>query len=110
MPGFDSTGPRGQGSMTGRGLGPCGRRIGYGRGLGTGFGRGFGIGRGFGRGYGRGFGRGFGYNYVAPVDPYVEPATLINLTRDEQRRVLQADIDQLEIELRQLKQKLEELR
>lgn len=28
MPGFDGTGPLGRGSMTGRGLGPCGRRFG----------------------------------------------------------------------------------
>jgi hypothetical protein len=26
MPGFDGTGPMGQGPMTGRGLGPCNRR------------------------------------------------------------------------------------
>jgi hypothetical protein len=40
MPGMDGTGPLGQGSMTGRGLGPCG----------------CGMRRGFGRGYGRSFG------------------------------------------------------
>lgn len=39
MPGYDQTGPRGQGPMTGRGLGPCG----------GGFRRGFGCGRGYGR-------------------------------------------------------------
>jgi len=35
MPNFDGTGPRGQGSLTGKGLGPCGcgqRRM-YGRGF-----------------------------------------------------------------------------
>lgn len=32
MPGFDGTGPRGQGPMTGRGLGRCGRGLGFGRG------------------------------------------------------------------------------
>ena len=37
MPGFDGTGPRGMGPMTGRGLGPCG----CGRGFRRGFGRGF---------------------------------------------------------------------
>ena len=30
MPRFDETGPLGQGSMTGRGLGPCGGGMGYG--------------------------------------------------------------------------------
>ena len=34
MPNLDGTGPRGNGSMTGRGLGRCGRGYGRGRGLG----------------------------------------------------------------------------
>ena len=44
MPGFDRTGPRGGGPMTGRGFGPCGSglgrrgRFGSGRGLGRYFG------------------------------------------------------------------------
>ncbi len=50
MPNRDKTGPAGQGSLTGRGFGPCGG----GKGLGKGFG--FGCGRGFGRGLGRFFG------------------------------------------------------
>ncbi len=37
MPGFDGTGPAGQGAMTGRGLGQCG--CGMRRGFGRGFGR-----------------------------------------------------------------------
>ncbi len=41
MPGFDRTGPMGQGPMTGRGFGPCG--------LGLGWRRRFGTGRGLGR-------------------------------------------------------------
>jgi len=36
MPGFDQTGPMGQGPMTGRGLGPCGGGMAYGRGYGRG--------------------------------------------------------------------------
>ncbi len=73
MPGFDGSGPVGQGPMTGRGLGYCNtsyRGVGYGRGIGfgRGFGRGFGL--GFGRGRGFGFGRGmgyWGYGYSQPV-------------------------------------------
>jgi hypothetical protein len=42
MPRLDGTGPRGQGPITGRGLGPCGG--GYGRGRGMGYGRGYGLG------------------------------------------------------------------
>ncbi|MBN1263525.1 MAG: DUF5320 domain-containing protein [Candidatus Pacebacteria bacterium] len=41
MPGFNRTGPTGQGSMTGRGFGPCG--------MGLGWRRRFGRGRGMGR-------------------------------------------------------------
>jgi len=48
MPRLDQTGPQGQGPLTGRGFGPCGR------GLRMGFGR--------GKGYGRGLGRYFGWN------------------------------------------------
>lgn len=44
MPGFDQTGPRGMGPMTGRGFGPCG--------LGLGWRRKFGAGRGLGRYFG----------------------------------------------------------
>ncbi|HOQ58716.1 MAG TPA: DUF5320 domain-containing protein [Bacteroidales bacterium] len=84
MPRGDKTGPKGQGPMTGRGLGFCkghdspgytenfeddkdlGRGRGFGGGLGRGRGRGFGAGMGrgrglgFGGGLGRGRGRGFG--------------------------------------------------
>jgi len=43
MPGFDGTGPRGMGPLTGGGRGFCGPY-----GFGGGFGRGFGFGRGYG--------------------------------------------------------------
>jgi len=33
MPGFDRTGPQGQGPQTGKGYGPCGRGRGFGRGF-----------------------------------------------------------------------------
>lgn len=44
MPGFDQTGPLGQGPVTGKGFGPCG--------LGLGWRRRFGAGRGLGRYFG----------------------------------------------------------
>ncbi|MBN2459252.1 DUF5320 domain-containing protein [Candidatus Woesearchaeota archaeon] len=63
MPGYDRTGPRGEGPMTGRGAGycgPAGRGVNVPRGAGRGFppyggggGRAFGGGRGFGFGFGR---------------------------------------------------------
>jgi len=39
MPGFDQTGPQGQGPMTGRGMGPCNGGMRRGMGCGRGFGR-----------------------------------------------------------------------
>ncbi|MBN1942659.1 MAG: DUF5320 domain-containing protein [Phycisphaerae bacterium] len=51
MPGFDGTGPMGQGPMTGRGLGPCGRGMAFRRGGGRGL------------GYGRSWFRGGAYSY-----------------------------------------------
>ena len=59
MPGRDGTGPVGQGSMTGRGLGPCGNGIPWGtaRGFGPGMGMGMGLGKGIGMGRGMGLGR-----------------------------------------------------
>lgn len=63
MPGGDKSGPMGQGSRTGRGMGNCPPAEGttpaneptFGRGMGRGAGRG--LGRGMGRGMGRGAGR-----------------------------------------------------
>jgi len=46
MPGFDKAGPAGQGSLTGRGMGPCAGKGTAPRGR---FGRGRGRGRGFGQ-------------------------------------------------------------
>ncbi|MFH1505291.1 MAG: DUF5320 domain-containing protein [Candidatus Omnitrophota bacterium] len=74
MPGFDGTGPRGQGPLTGGGRGNCagfpaqnGVSRAPGRG-GAGYGRGFA--RGWGRGRGRGFANGFGWRWRA-VEPRV---------------------------------------
>ncbi|MBM7561646.1 DUF5320 domain-containing protein [Fusibacter tunisiensis] len=56
MPRRDGLGPMGQGAMTGRGLGTCGKGTGV-TGYGLGSGRGFGCFRGFGRGNRRGLSR-----------------------------------------------------
>ncbi|MBN2436416.1 MAG: DUF5320 domain-containing protein [Spirochaetes bacterium] len=65
MPGFNGTGPFGNGPMTGRGLGPCGQ----GRAAGYGYGRGMGFGR---RGAGFGFGARFFGAYERPYEPTLE--------------------------------------
>ncbi|MCK5379769.1 MAG: DUF5320 domain-containing protein [Acidobacteria bacterium] len=60
MPGRNRTGPLGQGTMTGRGLGDCRGTAAHDEAPAFGRGRGMGRGRGRGRGMGRGLGRGFG--------------------------------------------------
>ncbi|MDP3176962.1 MAG: DUF5320 domain-containing protein [Spirochaetaceae bacterium] len=62
MPNFNGAGPDGAGTMTGRGLGPCGRAQAKGPANGRrhGYGYGHGCGRGIGSGSGRGMGHGFG--------------------------------------------------
>ncbi len=95
MPGFDRTGPLGQGPMTGRGMGPCGS--GYARGFGRGAGFGRGLGRGMGRGFRRGFAPAWGYS------PYgYEP------TKDQEIADLRAEKEALQEELKQL-ERLKEL-
>jgi len=97
MPGFNGTGPQGQGPMTGGARGYCnpsaaGYGLPYGRGFGPGRGRGFR--RGFGAGYGRSLGRRGAYSavggwygpvYNAPYgSPYaVKPIDEINMLRNE---------------------------
>jgi hypothetical protein len=93
MPGFDGTGPRGEGSMTGGARGYC--NPGY-AGYGSPYGRGYGMGRGFrgGPGQGRGYGRGYGRRGVNPPGgrwygpaysaPYaMKPEDEANALRDE---------------------------
>lgn len=85
MPGFDGTGPRGQGTMTGRRMGYCvsvdptnkpfsGSNFGYGRG------RGFGSGLGLGRGRGRCFFSGnMWFSRAGELDPAVQKNYLQNI-------------------------------
>ena len=91
MPGFDGTGPMGQGALTGRGLGPCGGGMAYGRRGGGGFGR------GFGRGLGLGRGRYWGYR-ANPV------------TKKEETEMLSQEAGILEEELKAIKSRLAEVK
>lgn len=102
MPGYDQTGPMGQGPMTGWGMGLCARNVndpapaptaGFGRGR-RGMGRGFG--RGMGRGFGPAYGRGFDGANVGPAQP--EPTR----SRDDLRQ----EMADLESRLNALKQEL----
>lgn len=83
MPWRDGTGPFGEGPLTGRGFGPCGR----------------GMRRGFGRGLG--FGRGFDWRFQNKP---------VQLTKEEEKKILEAEKADLEEELKAIKEKLQELK
>ncbi len=98
MPGFDGTGPLGQGPMTGWGRGFCAsgsRRYPY-RGLGP---WGFGRGRGWGCGWGRGRGKGLGWWWRGPA----------RLTPQEEKAFLEDEVAFLEKEINHMRQRLAEL-
>ena len=82
MPWFDGTGPGNSGPMTGRGFGPCGR--------------GFAFRGGFGRGFRR-----FGNS------AYSESLTL---SKEEQRKILEAELGQIELEKKELENRLKEMK
>jgi len=83
MPIKDGTGPMGQGPMTGRGCGPCGQ--------------GLAVRRGFGRGMGR---RWFGC-------PFLNKS--VELSKEEQKKVLEAELKELEEEKAEVEKELKSL-
>ncbi len=111
MPGFDRSGPLGQGPMTGRGLGLC---SGYARpsglrGPGLAWRHGwYGRGRGFGFGRGRGFGRGYGRGYY-PAYPADYPAYEPEPDPREEEKMLKDYVSELEEELSAVKKRLQEI-
>jgi len=99
MPRGNKTGPAGQGPLTGRGRGYC---AGYNQ---PGFMTpGFGGGRGWGRGLGRGFGRRDFWGY-GPYQPY-QP----QITKKEEKEILEDEVTDLEEELKAIKARLTELK
>ena len=87
MPGNNGTGPLGKGSMTGRGLGPCGK--------------------GARRGFGRGFDRGFRSMTAVPVNPAYETA---NLTKEQKKKILEAEKTEIQVELKEIEKRLKDLK
>lgn len=81
MPGFDKTGPQGQGLMTGRGFGPCGR--------------GMKMSMGRRRGYGRGLGRYFGWNVPQTKEEKIEDI-------EAYKKALHEEMEDIEKELADL--------
>ncbi len=98
MPGFDGTGPRGQGAMTGGGFGRC---AGAGYGMRPRFGQGGGFGRGFGNGQGRFAGGSYGYGAPMQAAQPMDEAT--------NRAMLDDRIAAMAQELEQLKKQRENL-
>ena len=105
MPRGNRTGPRGDGSMSGRGAGYCAgndrpgfasSRMGFGPGRGQGRGRGMGPGRG--TGYGRGFREPDRY-----VPVYREPSP------EDEKAYLEKMVNELEAELENVKARMNEL-
>ena len=115
MPGFDGTGPLGQGAMTGRGMGNCnpawntyqaGSVYGYGRGRGRGLGRGCGPGRGMGFGWGAGFGRGFFPGRAVGVSRAGVNPEMEKLYLQEQAAYLKEEMDLIKNELANIEEML----
>jgi len=80
MPGQDKTGPLGQGATTGRGLGLCSG--------------------GTQKGFGRGGGFGFRCKHSTPII----------LTKEEKKRILEANLKEIEIEKQEIVKSLTELK
>lgn len=77
MPRYDQTGPMGQGPMTGRGMGPCGRGMGF--------------------GYGRGLGRYAGRSYLSQQEEVEE--------LEDEANDLEADLKALRQRITEIKGK-----
>ena len=84
MPTKDGTGPMGEGPLTGRGMGPCAKDA---------------MAKGFRRGFKRGPRRGLGW--CCPEE--------LTLTKDEQKKILQEEVKDLEEYKKQIEKKLKEL-
>ena len=112
MPRGDGTGPAGLGPMTGRGAGYCaGYSVpGYMDPI-----PGYGFGRGFGRGRGRGFGRGIGWGrFYQPTVPFAAAPYPYNIpyaqpSPQEERTILENQMNALQDQLDSIKQRLTEI-
>ena len=93
MPRGDRTGPDGRGTMTGRARGYCAGndRPGYAE-------------PGFrGRGFGRGMSRGFGRRVYIDEEP-------LEMTKEQKKKVLEAEAAELEAELEAIKKEITDLK
>ncbi|MBW6442369.1 DUF5320 domain-containing protein [Patescibacteria group bacterium] len=91
MPGYDGTGPNGQGPLTGRGLGSCENDQ-------------------IAEGYGRGFARGRGYGFRGR---FAQPKIFQNsrpLTEEEERVLLKRELNLLNEDKERIEKRLEEIK
>ncbi|MGB5912006.1 MAG: DUF5320 domain-containing protein [Promethearchaeia archaeon] len=120
MPSGDRTGPRGLGSLTGRGLGYCAGydSPGYTKGFGMGLGRGWGRGRGVSRGVGYGRGRGWSYrgpiytpvytSYPSGIIPKITPENQLTMLKQE-KEYLETDMNGIKSAIDDISKRIEEL-
>ena len=88
---------------------PASQGTGYGQGMGYGRGMGGGRGAGGGRGMGRGMGRGIGFQAPYTASQPVYEAPLAPTSRDDEKEMLKRHLKDLEIQLNEIKKRLEEL-
>jgi len=97
MPQGDRTGPNGQGSMTGRGMGFC-----------AGFNvPGF-MNSGFGRGFGRG--RGFGWRARAMQPMPIQQVQPAVITEKQEKQFLEQELNSLKEEMKKIEKRLKEIK
>jgi len=82
MPQQDRTGPMGQGPLTGRGLGPCAR----------------------GMGFRRGFGMGMGWRFQPQISQPVQ------YSEADEKKILQEELKEIEAESKEIQNRLKELK
>ena len=83
MPGQDGTGPNGQGPMTGRGLGSCGK----------------GLVLGMRRGFGRGLGR-----------ARCPAKFAVGFSKEEEKKILEAELKEIDTEKQEIAKRIKELK
>jgi hypothetical protein len=112
MPRGDQTGPAGMGPRTGRGMGFCNGFDAPGF-MNSGFGRGFG--RGMGRG--RGFGRRMRWRRMASapvqdtrVERYEPVAQPVQLSKEEEKKILEAELKEIDVEKKEIEKRIKELK
>ena len=86
MPRGDGTGPNGEGPMTGRGLGPCGRGLAFRR----------------GRGFGRGFRR-----FACAYPEFIQE---VQLSKEQEKKILEEELKAIKEEMQEIEKRLKELK